>query len=475
MPEQQSTVSWLGQSQNVMDLIGRFINIKEHKRSEAVNQLGGMMKMAEAGFVPDEKAFAKYMKQAGLHLPVPKTLEDMKALYGAMKDEKDGKGPGEGKGQGNADGQQTQQQQTQPTGGMPQGMEQNKFTQGLMDAQQKLSTGKPLTDQEHSQMYLNGIAARAVQLMNTNAATEQQKANNLLTVQNLHAQALAGDDKASGTLMRHGDVPFNFQLEQWSKLDETGRGRVLSMFQGYESDAQRTERASNIAQSLIGTGRVRNPADAFKAADALSRGQEVPAGIQMRSQSFKEMADQAVLASTLQEMGVPADQLGAVMRAADAGGLENALPAGLGRTFNERRLELEQQRVGLEVLRMQREVEIANKMAAAEARKGITDAQKAQLEEFKSYAEIAKAMFGKEGKQLPEDLRKALIDRTARALGMETEEVNTFWHFITGGTELKLKRPELSKESQSEIDKQIEGEPETVPAGVGKYLRGIQP
>lgn len=352
MPESQSTVSWLGQSNNVMDLIGRFINIKEHKRSEAVNQLGGMMKIAEAGFVPDEKAFAKYMKQAGLNLPVPKTLEDMKALYGAMKSEKEGTAFGQ---EGKKGGGQEQQQggQGQQAAGLPEGMAQNKFTQSLMESQQKLATGKPLSKEEESQMYLNGIAARSLQMMNTKAATDQAKADNTLTVENLHKQALGGDKQAVGALIRHGEMPFNFQYEQWSGMNDKQRGEILDIAAGHESDGQRVERSSNIAQSLINDGRVKDVKDAYKIADILSKGGEIPPDLagKMKSRSFNDLAKQTQLGATLQEMGVPSNKLGSVLRAAESGGLENVLPGNLGKSFNERRLELESQRMELEKAR----------------------------------------------------------------------------------------------------------------------------
>jgi hypothetical protein len=468
----QSTVSWLGQSQNVMDLIGRFINIKQHKQSEAVNQLGGMMKMAEAGFVPDEKAFAKYMKQAGLNLPVPKSLDDMKALYGAMKSEKEGTAFGqEGKkGGGQPQGQQQGQPQAQ---GMPQGMEQNKFTQGLMDAQQKLSSGKPLSPAEHSQMYLNGIAARAVQLMNTNAATEQQKADNMLTVQNLHARSLSGDDKATGTLMRHGAVPFNFDFERWTQLDEGQRSRMLNTWAGFESDAQRLDRSSNIAQSLISSGRLKNVKDAYRAADALSRGQEVPADIQMRPQSYKEMTESAILGSELRDMGVPGDQLQSVMRAAEAGGLENALPGNLGKTLNERKLELEQQRMGIEELRYQKEVEIAARMTDAERRKAAAGAKNEQYERAKELV-----MMAKQNKiKISEDIVKGQEKVIANYLGMDPVEVHHWYK----ADETRYVPRALSQEGQSAVDQFVgeedksEEKPPAVSPDVSKYLRGIQP
>jgi len=276
--------------------------------------------------------------------------------------------------------------------------------------------------------------------------TEQQKAENELHIEDLKAKGLAGDHEAQGTMMRMGELKVDVDLVKWMDMPVKDKAGMFSLLAGNESPAERAQRATRISESLLSNGFVLNLKDAFRAGKILAEGGDLPSDIKVKSAGFTELANQSILAQRLIELGVPANKIGQVLKAAGAGGLENAFPQG-AKPLAIRAAELDEKKVELEKLRYEKELEIAKRMAAAESRKGITDAQKAQLEEFKSYVEIAKAAGGK----LPEDIKKGIIDKAAGALGMEATEVKDFFNFITGGTHYEYK-PKVTDESKQAID-----------------------
>ena len=230
-------------------------------------------------------------------------------------------------------------------------------------------------------------------------------------------------------------------------------------------------------------GRVTSPNNAFKIGKILAAGGEIPAELArtMRPFTFTELSHQAQLLSELQEMNVPGNKLGSVLAAAEHGGLENAFPGDVGRSFNQRRLDIEERRTEIEIARYNKLVEIAAKADSKMKSKELSDAQKQEVEQAKELV-----MMAKQGKiKISPDVVHAAERKIARSLGLEPEEVNTLfgfkrddpmgWHTGTR-TEYKPITKPLTKDDSDIIDEVTgAGRGEDVPPEVGQYLRGIQP
>jgi hypothetical protein len=186
----------------------------------------------------------------------------------------------------------------------------------------------------------------------------------------------------------------------------------------------------------------------LQAGQILAAGGELPASLKskMKPFSFSELADQSRLMGQLIELGVPPDKVGRTAQSAAVGGLENALPKGLKPVVLQQ-LELDKERLGLEELRYAKEIEIAAKATAAEQRKGMNDADKATLEEFKSLVELKKA-----GGAIPDSIIKGAQAKAGKVLNLEPKETNTLFHFLTGGTKTEYV-PHVSEEGQATVDK----------------------
>jgi hypothetical protein len=436
---EQNTLSWMSHSDSVLDFVGRFLNVKQHQKDQAKAELQGAMSLSSAGFPVDPKVFSKLVKKSGL--PIATDEETLKAFHSStaeMKEKQAGGGSQQPQGGGASAG-------APPSMQAPDGAPQ--YAKEVAEAHNKIaSTGKPLEAGEEMGLYMNVLAGRARQMMNTRAMTDQQKAENELHVEDLRTKGLLGDNEARGSLMRMGEIKVDTDFEKWTAMSGAQKKGMFDIIAGNESRAELAQRSTKISEGLLSSGKITNLNDAYRAGRILAEGGQLPPEIKVKSASFDELAHQSVLAGRLVELGVPPDKIAQTMKIAGAAGLENALPTGL-KPVALQALQLDEKKVKLEELRYQKELEIAKRMAAAEGRKGVTDAQKAQLEEFKSYVEIAKAAGGK----LPEDIKKGIIDKAAGALGMEATEVKDFFNFVTGGTHFEYK-PKVTDESKQAID-----------------------
>lgn len=456
---EQSTGQWIGNAENIMDFVSRFVHIKQHHQEQALSELQGLYSLDKAGFPISDKAYSKLVKKSGL--PLETDTEKLKSWLSSQQTKTGGT---QAQAQG---GQQPQQ------GGGGQGSPA--YMQKVVDAANKVkTTGKALDPSELMGLQMHALAGRARQtqekLQNTQAMTTQQKAENELEVENLHQRGLAGDEQARGQLMRMGDIKIDMDFEKWNAMNPQQHSGMMDRMAGNESAAERIQRATNIGESLITSGRFSDPQDSMQAGRILAEGGELPAALRSRMKlyTFSELSDQAILAGRLTEIGVPGDKLGSVMKAATAGGLENALPTGM-KPLALRTMEMEGGRMEIEALRYAKEVEIAKRAAAAEARKGMSDEAKSQLEEFKSLVELKKS-----GGKVPDDIIKGAQAKAAKALGLEPSDTKTLWNFLTGGTKTEYK-PTVSKEGQSVID-ELSGAPERSkepePSG-GKGFKGF--
>lgn len=466
MPETPSadnnSVSWMSQSDSVLDFVGRFLNVKKHQQDQAKQELQGAMSLSQAGFPVDPKIFSKLVKKSGL--PIATDEKTLQAFHSSMSEEKQKAQTGE-QGQGTKGG-------GSPTAGTPPSIQapdgSPQYVKEVAEAHNKIaSTGKPLDGGEEMGLYMNVLAGRARQMMNTKASTEQQRAENELHVEDLKSKGLSGDNTARGALMRMGEIKVDTDFEKWTAMTDQQKTGMFDVIAGNESRAELAQRSTKIAEGLLSSGKITNLKDAFRAGKILAEGGNLPADIKVKSADFNELANQSVLAGRLVELGVPTDKIAQTMKVAEAAGLENALPTGL-KPIALQALQMDKDKMAIEKLRYEKELEIAKKMTAAEARKAITDEQKAQLEEFKSLAALKQA-----GGKVSDDVIKGAEAKAAKALDLDVKEVDTFWHFITGGTKMEYK-PKVTPESKQAIDELTGGsddeETDTPEEGVSKKV-----
>jgi hypothetical protein len=436
-PQPQSALSYLGKSDSVLDFVGRFLSIKQHQQAQAGEQLQSAITLAQSGFPIDVKAFGKMVKKS--KLPIATDDETLRAFYDTeIANKRDGKTV--------ADPMSMMKGQPKPMEAQPGSPD---YVKSAVDAHNRItSSGKALSPGEMMGQYMNVLAGRARQMMSTKAATDQEKANNELHIEGLRGQAMQGDNQARGRLMAMGNIPINVEFEKWNAMTDTQKKGMFDIMAGHESDAERAARGQRIGESLVTSGRLTDPASAYRMGDILASGGQVPADLraQVKPYTFSEMADQATLGEHLIQMGVPPGRIGSVMRAATAGGLENAMPTGL-KPIAVQQLGLEQARLGMEQLRYAKEIEIAKRATAVEANKALSEQSKADLQSFKDLVELKKM-----GGNIPPDLLKGAQIKAATALNMDVKEVDSFWHFLTGGTNLEFS-PHLSDEGKGTVDK----------------------
>jgi hypothetical protein len=463
----ETTAGWVGAAPNLLEFVGRFLNIKKHQQDQAKQELSSTLALSQAGFPVDPKTFSKLVKKSGL--PIATDEKTLSAFYGSEMENKKNQ-QGEGNSQGGAQ---------QPQGPQPMKVDPNgpKSAQIIADAHNKvLSSGKPMDAGEVIATRMNYLAAKAKEtqekLQNTQAMSAQQKAENELRIEDLKSKGLNGDNEARGVLMRMGDMTVNVDFEKWSAMTDAQKKGMFDVISGNESPAERSVRSTNIAESLMSSGRLANPSMAFKAGEILASGGELPQNIRaaMKPNTFAELADQTLMAGRLVELGVPPDKIGPTMRAAAAGGLENALPKGM-KPLAYKAMEQSETQSELEKLRYEKEVEIASKMAAAEGRKGIAASQQNDINTYKELVMMKNA-----GGKIDKDILMGAQAKAAKALGMDVSEVKDFWNFVTGGTHLEFK-PNVTDESKGTIDRLTGGSSGMSSPDMNtmqKYLRGSQ-
>ena len=451
----ESSLSNIAHADNAIDLVARIVGIHEHQKQQAMAKLQGAVALQGAGFPVDTKAIMKFAKQA--KLPIETDPEKLKAWLATQMDAKSGKSSAGGGGQE----QQQGQPMTAPDGASPSHQE-------AVAIANRLQKGEKVDPSEIVGLRIKAMGEAMLKANNVAAATEQQKADNALQVESLKGQALVGDKGAVGKLMNGAGIPFNFDQAKWAALDDKGRADVMDVFEGHESKADFAARASRIGESMITSGRFSDPASAYKAGNIIASGGTLPAELtaKMKPYTFKELADSAAMMGDLVQLGVPPDKIGKVSSAAMAGGLENALPTGLKplatqeMALKKAELGLEGARIGLEKERLDIEMVTAQRMDYLAQAKALSEKQKADIDNFKALVEIKKA-----GGKLDDDIIKGASVKAANALGMDAEEVNNTFHFLTGGTHLEFK-PRLTDQGSSVVNK-FSGKPNKAPEPSG--------
>lgn len=407
----------------------KLLAIKSAQKQQAATQLESTVRMAtQFGFMVDPKKIAQLVKKSGL--PISMKDEDLAAGVVASKVAQSGSGqqqPGGGQqvgaspGSGGAGPQGQQQQQPKPT----------------------------MSKDEKMGMWINNLAGQARRMMNLKASTEEQKAKFEADVTSLKSKVMDGGpegDKAAGKLIQLGELKFDMSAATWNNASPEQREKIVNIAAGAETDAQRNARGDQISASLMPY--FDNKADAMNAGHIMASGGALPSDLQarMKKYSFNDLAEQAKMSETLMNMGLPSSQLHNLSQVAAVTGLQNALPSGM-KTVAMQELELEQGRMKVETARYQKEVEIAQRATIAEMSKALSAEKRADLDTFKSLVEMKKA-----GGAIPEDLLKGAMIKAGDALNMDVQEVDTLFHFLTGGTKLEFS-PRLSPGGEATVDR----------------------
>lgn len=425
--------------EGVMNMMEKIVAIKQAKQTMAQSKLDSMMKMAQAGFPVNEKEWAKVVKASGI--PISTKPEDMMADIAVDRQAKKGTMPtsevSEGAGIAGVAASSKkiadQQQQPQPL-------------------------DKNATPEQKHEFFLNTIAKQARQRMAATAATDQQKAENELRVENLKAAAMgtgAGADEAMGKLISLGLGHFDINYATWAKMTDEQKARAANIAAGGESDAAKAERGTRIAESLLTSGRMNDPTKAYQIGNVLAAGGEVSGELKaaIKPYSFQDLAHESELANNLVQLGVPTDMIGKTLHAATVGGLENALPKGLkplaieGMKLQQQQVAIEQSKMGLDYARYVQETSRLNRLDDMAKANALKEDDRATVDMFKAALEAKKA-----GTPFPEDMMNGLKQKVAGLAGMDVDEVD-HWY----GTTYNYV-PHLSDTGKSVVDRAA-GEP----------------
>src|SRR5689334_1862967 len=184
-PNTESSMSFLGHSDSILDLVGRIVSIHQHQQQQAMSQLQGAIQLQGAGFPVDTKAIMKFAKKA--KLPIETNPENLKAWLASQMDTKSGQDTSSGKPQGTQGGGD-QSMQAAP------GASQSH--QEAVAIANRLQRGEKVAPEEITALRIRALGEAALRSNNLQAATEEQKQQNALQVESLKGQAMSGDKTA---------------------------------------------------------------------------------------------------------------------------------------------------------------------------------------------------------------------------------------------------------------------------------------
>jgi hypothetical protein len=462
-PAQESSLSYVGGAHGIFDLIGRFINIKEHQRQQAMNQFMSTAGLMAQGFPIKDTELTRLAKKA--KLPFENDPDKLKAWAKSMSGEQAG---------GTEKGPPNMNMATGLPNLPPAPPGSDPHLQEAIDMHNRIaSSGKPASGAEMYAMYVKGLAARASQMLNMQAKTEMQRAQNAQMVESLKGQVLQGGplgQEARGKLMRAGELPINVPYEQWNAMTDQEKRGYLRGQAGYESDAEKSARGQRIGEALLTSGRFSDPRDAFAAGKSLAEGGSIAPELvgKMKPYSFAESTERLKWMGILEDMGVAPGDMGRTLQAVESGGFENAFPTGM-KSLQMQELDIRSKQMDIEKLKYEKEVEIANKMDRMAAAKELSEQSKADLENFKALVELKKM-----GGNVPSDLLKGAQAKAAAAMNMDVHEVQSWWEGIFGGTHFEF-TPSLTPGGKATVEKFTGGAQgaKTPETGMHKFLRGV--
>jgi hypothetical protein len=419
--------------------IAQIVAAHDQKKQNAAQEFDRLMKAVDMGLPVDPKQIEGTLKKSGIKLMQP---DEMKAHLQARQS-------------GAADNLlKPQTGATGPTGvaagAQPNGGTQNQTPTGAV-------AGAKQTQKQAQQGLIAGLVQHRLQMAKMKGETEENQLKLQNTLSDLHNKALNGDAEALGKLMAHNDIPFNLQAQAWQKGTPEQKQKMMDVARGAETEAQMAARKDAIYGQLMSDGRFKDPSMGMKAAEIIVKGGELPTEVRnsMVPNTMSDLVKESQLSNQLIEMGVPADQVGTIAANAQKVGLANALPTGM-KPLATRQVEAAEMRTGVEVARFKAEEMHYQAMAAAMDAKMKEEGAKADLEMFKSLAEVKKLSPS----AVPDDMIKAAQNKAMRAMGWTETETKGFWNTITGGlipTTNRSFRPQITPSGQSTIDQSIGG------------------
>lgn len=418
--------------------IAQIVAAHDQKKQNAAQEFDRLMKAVDMGLPVDPKQIEGTLKKSGIKLMQP---DEMKAHLQAKQS-------------GAADNL------LKPTGvtgatGVAAGAQPNGGTQ--TQSPTGAVAGAKQTQKQAQQSLLAGLVQHRLEMAKMKGETEENQLKLQNTLTDLHNKALNGDTEALGKLMAHNDIPFNLESQAWQKGTPEQRQKMMDVARGAETDAQVAARKDAIYGQLMADGRFKDPSMGMKAAEIISKGGELPTEVRnaMVPNTMTDLVKESQLGNHLIEMGVPADQVGTIAANAQKVGLANALPTGM-KPLATRQVEAAETRTKVDVARFKAEEAHYTAMAAAMDAKMKEEGAKADLEMFKSLAEVKKLSPS----AVTDDMIKAAQTKAMRAMGWTETETKGFWNTITGGlipTTNRSFRPQMTPSGQSTIDRSIGG------------------
>jgi len=418
--------------------IAQIVAAHDQKKQNAAQEFDRLMKAVDMGLPVDPKQIEGTLKKSGIKLMQP---DEMKAHLQAKQS-------------GAADNL------LKPTGatgatGVAAGAQPNGGTQAQSPT--GAVAGAKQTQKQAQQSLLAGLVQHRLEVAKMKGETEENQLKLQNTLTDLHNKALNGDTEALGKLMAHNDIPFNLESQAWQKGTPEQRQKMMDVARGAETDAQVAARKDTIYGQLMADGRFKDPSMGMKAAEIISKGGELPTEVRnaMVPNTMTDLVKESQLGNQLIEMGVPADQVGTIAANAQKVGLANALPTGM-KPLATRQVEAAETRTKVDVARFRAEEAHYTAMAAAMDAKMKEEGAKADLEMFKSLAEVKKLSPS----AVTDDMIKAAQTKAMRAMGWTETETKGFWNTITGGlipTMNRSFRPQMTPSGQSTIDNSIGG------------------
>lgn len=418
--------------------IAQIVAAHDQKKQNAAQEFDRLMKAVDMGLPVDPKQIEGTLKKSGIKLMQP---DEMKAHLQAKQS-------------GAADNLLKPIGATGATG-VAAGAKPNGGTQGQTPT--GAVAGAKQTQKQAQQSLLSGLVQHRLEVAKMKGETEENQLKLQNTLTDLHNKALNGDTEALGKLMAHNDIPFNLESQAWQRGTPEQRQKMMDVARGAETDVQVAARKDAIYGQLMADGRFKDPSMGMKAAEIISKGGELPTEVRnsMVPNTMTDLVKESQLGNQLIEMGVPANQVGTIAANAQKVGLANALPTGM-KPLATRQVEAAETRTKVDVARFRAEEAHYTAMAAAMDAKLKEEGAKADLEMFKSLAEVKKLSPS----AVTDDMIKAAQTKAMRAMGWTETETKGFWNTITGGlipTTNRSFRPQMTPSGQSTIDRSIGG------------------
>ena len=420
--------------------IAQIVAAHEQKKQNAAQEFDRLMKAVDMGLPVDPKQIEGTLKKSGIKLMQP---DEMKAHLQAKQS-------------GAADNL------LKPTGatgatGVAAGAQPNGGTQGAQQSPVGAVGGAKQNQKQAAASILDGFMKHAIEMSRLKGESQEKQLALSNQMLDLKSKAASGDWQAMGKMMAAGEVPFSISAAAWSKADDAGRQKMMDVARGAETDAQVAARKDAIYGQLMADGRFKDPSMGMKAAEIISKGGELPTEVRnaMVPNTMTDLVKESQLGNQLIEMGVPADQVGTIAANAQKVGLANALPTGM-KPLATRQVEAAETRTKVDVARFKAEEAHYTAMAASMDAKMKEEGAKADLEMFKSLAEVQKLSPS----AVTDDMIKAAQTKAMRAMGWTETETKGFWNTITGGlipTTNRSFRPQMTPSGQSTIDRSIGG------------------